>query len=171
MKNNLENIPPYILKVYNGKYVLVVVYIIELQNLQDCERSEELKGARHQTSDLIVVKIPAEEIKRFNSKLCWELHFGGKLIDLNEITHKTFNWCRPRNILLDISWIWFSANCRSTIREAPSKAFASMASIWFRCRSSFMRWGKRPKNPSDLMCVNSLSLNFLLAKQTTIDNR
>lgn len=69
MKNNLENIP-YILKVYNGKYVLVVVYIIELEDLQDCERSEELKGARHQTSDLIVVKIPAEEIKRFNSKLC-----------------------------------------------------------------------------------------------------
>lgn len=75
--------------------------------------------------------------------------------------YRDFNWCKPRNILFDISLILFSTNCRSRIREAPSKALSSIVTMWLRLSSSLTKWGKRPNNPSDLMRVNSLSLSRL----------
>lgn len=77
------------------------------------------------------------------------------------ITYRVFNWCRPKNILLETSLILFSANCRSCMWEAPSKAFASIPLIWFRLKSSFTKWGNRPNSPSDVMRPNSLSFNSL----------
>lgn len=69
----------------------------------------------------------------------------------------TFKLCSPRNILLWISNSLFSESSSSVIRKAPSKAFSSIPVIWFRRRSNFIKFGSRPKSPSDLIRPNSLS--------------
>lgn len=80
-------------------------------------------------------------------------------------TYRVFSWCSPRNILFEISFILFSPNCKSCMRDAPSKAFGSMPVSWLRFSSSLTRCGNRPNRPSELMRPNSLSLSKLW-KQT-----
>lgn len=77
------------------------------------------------------------------------------------LTHSVFSWCSPRNILFEISLILFSPNCRSCMRDAPSKAFGSMPVSWLRFSSSLTKCGRRPNNPSELMRPSSLSLSSL----------
>lgn len=123
--------------------------------LQRRQWVEMLEWAWHYAWNLIVVKIAAT-IERKQKEISFPFSKASPCF-----THSVFSWCSPRNILFEISLILFSPNCRSCMRDAPSKAFGSMPVSWLRFSSSLTKCGRRPNNPSELMRPSSLSLSSL----------